>query len=365
MSLPLGWGTIFRLTRTTSVWALGRAWSVFLLIAVAGVAPAHANMIITPTFDASIANDANVAAIETAINQAILVYQGLFTNNVNVQIYFQSFTSNSGLGESDVGRVYTPTYQTFYDALVANDGNPTAIASLPDAGAPGSTDPVLGQPDIDVKSANMRALGLSGSGLCIVTAGDTTPGTNVPNHCGAVQTGSLPVVDGIITLNTNITSPPNALSGNYSLQSVAEHEIDEVLGLGSSLPNTNSSSGTVSNARIEPEDLWRYNSSGQRVFTVNCANPGSAFFSVDGSGSGQQFNNACNGEDFGDWQSSGSPQVQDAVGTAGVNITLGPNEIAALTAIGYDEVPEPATIGLMFSALGLGYFLRRRLNLAK
>ena len=47
------------------------------------------------------------------------------------------------------------------------------------------------------------------------------------------------------------------------------------------------------------------------------------------------------GSDYGDWHTSGTPQVQDAFGTPGVNIALGSNEITAFNVIGYDLVPAP------------------------
>ena len=327
--------------------------------------PAAADLIIIPHFDSTITSNADASQIESTIDSALNVYESEFATNITVNIYFQTFDSNCDcLGESDVGRVYEVPYQTFYDQLTTIDANPAAIASLNANGGDGNTnggvDPVLGKSDVVVKSANARALGFTAAALCYVTAGDTTPASDVPNHCGSSgSAGSL--VDGIISLNTFITSPPNSLSGFYSLESTVEHEVDEVLGLGSSLPNTSASSGTVTNSFVAPEDLWRYSPSGQRVFSVNCAAPGTAVFSVNGTGQGQGFNNSCNGADFGDWAGGGSAQVQDAYATPGANPTLGTNEAAALTAVGYQlAVPEPATFGLLFSSLGLAAVLGRR-----
>lgn len=243
------------------------------------------------------------------------------------------------------------------------NGNPTAIASLNAKGGNGDTnggvDPTLASNTLLVKSANLRAVGVgAAAALCFVTAGDTTPGTNAPNHCTAAGTTA---VDGISTFNTNITTPPGG-SSLYFLQAVAEHEIDEVLGLGTGLGNKNAGAGTVTNTRLAPEDLWRYSSTGNRVFTVNCAAPGQAFYSADGTGTGQEFNNACNGSDFSDWKKTGAAQVQDATGTAGATPALGANEISALTAIGYTlSAPEPGTSALLLGSFAvLGAFKRRR-----
>jgi len=325
-----------------------------LAVALLAAIPARASLIVNAIFDGSITADSHAAQIESSIDSAVSTYEQLFANNITVSLYFQEFNGNSGLGQSDVGFVYLEPYQSFYDQLVATDANPTAIATLQAGGGNGNTnggkDPVLGAPYIELKSANARALGFGAAGLCYVTAGDTSPGSDVPNHCGS--SGST-LVDGIISLNAYITSPPQGLNGNYSLISVVEHEIDEVMGLGSALPNTVAGSGTVTSPYVAPEDLWRYNSTGTaRVFSVNCAGPGTAWFSVTGSGGGQRFNNACNGGDFGDWASGATPQVQDAFSTPGADPTLGANEIAALTAVGYQlGSPEPGTFALLLSAL--------------
>src|SRR5579872_4382355 len=120
--------------------------------------PAGASLIITPTFDATINSDSNAASIKSTINQAIGIYESLFANNINVAIYFQKFTVNSGLGESDVGSVYIPGYQAFYDDLVTTNANPTAINTLKNGGGNGDTnggvDPVIGAGQIGVKSAD-------------------------------------------------------------------------------------------------------------------------------------------------------------------------------------------------------------------
>ena len=175
-------------------------------------------------------------------------------------------------------------------------------------------------------------------------------------------------VDGIVSVNTSITYPPQLNNGsNYGLLSTVEHEIDEILGLGSSLPNTTASSGTVNflNGNPAPEDLFRYNASGMFGTTVNCASPGTTYFSYSGTMDLAQFNNSCNGADFGDWQSNPLPtgvsaQVQDAFATPGAQPLYGPNEIAALSAVGYTLVaPEPATWIFMLTALPAFAFARR------
>jgi hypothetical protein len=333
--------------------AIHRAVCALLAVAACGAISAQADLIIVPTFDSSITSDPNAAAIEGAIDDAIDVFESTYSTNITVPIYFQE---GGGLGESNFF-YYTTSYADYYAALVATDANPAAIAGLTANGGAGVDNPVTGTSDIDIKSANARAVGIDIPPGCIPTgsAGSMTctydsGGTN-PND-----------VDGIISLNTSITNPPQPNNGStYALIPVAEHEIDEILGLGSSLPNTNASSGTVTGiaGNPAPEDLFRYNASGARVFTVNCASPGSAYFSYSGATDLTQFNNACNGADFGDWATGVQAQVQDAYASPGDDPAYGPNEIAAESAIGYTlatTTPEPATWMLLSCGLGIVAF---------
>jgi hypothetical protein len=189
--------------------------------------------------------------------------------------------------------------------------------------------------------------------------------------CSNVEGGSG-AVDGIISLNTNITYPPQP-SGSpyYGLMSVTEHEIDEVLGLGSALGDCANSGAhpctSISSANPAPEDLFRYTGTGQFAsLSINCSNTITpAYFSYTGATDITDFNTACNGADWADWKGGAAPQVQDAYGTPGAEPTYGANEIAAMSAIGYtlaDPVPEPGTWLLLLTSLGLLAFARKRLS---
>jgi hypothetical protein len=296
---------------------------------------ARAGLTITPTFDSSITSDPNSAAIIGVINTAIGVYQAKFADPINVTIRFEEMTT--GLGRSNWW-YYNIPYQTFINHLVADQttaDDATALSHLPT----GPNNPVNGGSSINVKTANLRAIGILGlnSGL---------PGG----------------VDGIIGLNTHITDVGSpGTTGQYSLLATVEHEIDEILGLAS-----DAGGGLIGNAPL-PEDLYRYDNSGNRSYTPN---PATAFFSIDGTTLLAQFNNQNNGGDYGDWQSTPRPagvppQVQDAFATPGAHPTLGVNELTALDVIGYDPVavtavPEPASLTL----LAAGGAVRRRLRLA-
>lgn len=340
----------------------GFALPTLLALIVAGL-PAHANLIITPTFDSSITGDPDAASIESTIGAAISVFESIYTNPIDVLIYFQE---GSALGESNF-EYSTISYNTFYSDLVNTNANAAAIAGLTRNGGSGFLNPVTFTPQIDIKSANARALGITsgaGSSDCIPTglAGSMT--------CSFGGGGAA--VDGIISLNTSATYPPGSNNGsNYGLMSTVEHEIDEILGLGSSLQNLQASSGSPTNydGNPTPEDLFRYGSNGSRIFSVDCAKATQAFFSYDGSTDLAQFNNTCDNADFGDWQSNPLPagvsaQVQDAFATQGAQPLYGSNEMAALSAIGYTIAPEPSTWILLSISLAALVFARRRLAAA-
>ncbi len=301
-------------------------------------APAQAGLIIDPIFGSTIANDPNAAAIEGTINSAISTYEATFTDPITVSITFNEM--NSGLGQSSF-TLYTFSYQTFYNALVA-DGktadDATALAHLATDGT-GVNNPVTGTNTILIKGANAHALGLNCGG------------------CASDQGGT-------IGLNTSIT---DVSGGAYNLLPVVEHEMDEILGLGSTLGL--SGLGTFSNDP-SPEDFFRFTSTQARTFTINSSTQ--AFFSIDGTTDLDQFDNQNDGGDFGDWQSNPlpggiQPQVQDAFATAGSNPALNV-ELRALDVIGYDRAvsatPEPGTLALLGSALLLAGIVRLRVRKA-
>lgn len=296
------------------------------------ILPANANLIIDPTFDVSITSDPNAAAIENAINTTIGIYETDFTDPITVAIKFQE---GGGLGGSSTFFA-SVSYASYLAALQADASTSSDLTALPHLPA-GPNNPVNGNSTIDVKSANLRAVGIN-----------VSPPAGQP--------------DGTITLNMSLTSPGSpGTSAQYILQVVTEHEIDEVLGLGSSLPRTPSET-------IFPEDLFRYDASGNRSFTTNSL--AKAFFSIDTTTDLAQFDNQNDGGDFGDWQSNllppgVAPKVQDAFATPGANPSLGV-ELTALDVVGYNvaatpAISEPGTLAMLAtSLLGLGVLRRRK-----
>ena len=95
--------------------------------------------------------------------------------------------------------------------------------------------------DIEVKSAEARAVGIDVEPGCVPVA--VTPSADngyIPNDC-SYDPGGTGAEDGIISLKTSITNPGG---GSYALVPVVEHEMDEILGLGSAFENIDGTRGT-------------------------------------------------------------------------------------------------------------------------
>jgi hypothetical protein len=188
----------------------------------AATTEAPTGLIINPTFDSSITDDPNSAAIQAMINQAIAIYESLFSDPITIQILFR-YSDTAPNGDPFPPGVLSQTFFVPYDILwnsfisalradatTSNDN--TANASLP--GSAFST-------NIVASSANGRALGLN---TPPAMRSDGTIGLDGP-------------FDGIVTLNSAVpfsfTQP--LISGSFDAQRSVEHEIDEVMGLGSYL----------------------------------------------------------------------------------------------------------------------------------
>ena len=167
------------------------------------------------------------------------------------------------------------------------------------------TDPVAGGSQIHLTTALARLLGLE----------------------------SFDELDSTISLKMSLmsfTRPPTDPE-KYDLSRVAQHEIIEVLGTPSNLPQP----------FIAPIDLFRYTTNLARTYTTNGDD---SYFSVDGTNLLARFNMQA-GNDYSDfWSVEGvwaplgmtpGPQVQDAASTPGIALDLGANELAMLDVIGW------------------------------
>jgi hypothetical protein len=274
-----------------------------------------AGLTIIPTFN-STTNPID-AATQTVINNAIAFYQNTFTDNITVNIEFHSM--NSGLGQS-LTFIFGVPYSTYCTALAANATSPDDITAV--ANTPCGSNPINGNANIGVKSPNGRALGIN------------TPEQNFGGSCPTSNfTGS-----GCIGLNVTTANTLGILFATV------EHEIDEVLGLGSAL------NGTTTPAMPWTEDLFRWQpgppvtrSYAANTSTTNPCGGGTpaAFFSIDGGTTNvDDFNNCNNGGDYGDWITHTPSQVQDAFtnASAAASLSISSPEVRALDVIGYSII---------------------------
>lgn len=281
----------------------------------AATANTNSGLVINPTFDSTITSDPRSNAIQAMIISAIQAYQTLFSDPITVEIRFR-FSDVDATGDpmdNLVGASNTTIYGVDWDTYItalkadaktANDM--TAIATLPTSSL---TDRIV------AKSAAGRAVGLN------------TPPSDL---------GLGGAYDGAITLNSSkplqFTRPVSA--GNFDARMFIEHEIDEVLGLGSHL-------GSAQPQFLFSEDLFSWASLNARNTTAT----GQRHFSID---RGLHFIATFNqeeGGDFGDWESEPQcPQnhtlVQNAFNCDGqsAEISATSPEGIALDVVGYDLV---------------------------
>ena len=273
---------------------------------------------IHPTFDSSITGNPNAAAIQATINRAIAIYESLFSDPITIQIRFRYATTapdgsplpQGSVSQSDTVLYTSISWNTFIGALRADartSNDDIANASLP--GNPLST-------NIKVGAANGRAVGLN-----------TPPAMFADGTVG--QGGPY---DGIVTLNSSkpfqFSRPVNA--NNFDAQRTVEHEIDEVIGLGSRLGHNNND--------LRPQDLFSWSSVGHR----NITSSGARYFSINGGVTNiVGFNQNPDG-DFGDWLSPPCPQPhpypQNAFSCTGQSSDIAATspEGINLDVIGYD-----------------------------
>jgi hypothetical protein len=282
---------------------------------------------IQPAFDSSITNNPNSAAIQATINQAISIYETLFSDPITIQIRFRYSTTAPNGRPMPAGRIaqsnyvyYPIPWNTYINALRADastSNDNTANASLP--GSALST-------NLLPSSAGGRAVGLNTPPAMFA---DGTVGNGGP-------------YDGIVTLNSSsgyqFTRPPS--SGNFDAQRAFEHEMDELIGLGSRL--------NLSGNDLRPQDLFSWSAAGNRNITTS----GTRYLSIDGGVTNIVGFNQRQEGDLGDWFSDPCPQanpyVQNAFTCRGQfsDITATSPEGINLDVVGYDLTePGQASLG--------------------
>ncbi|MGC1323666.1 MAG: NF038122 family metalloprotease [Candidatus Udaeobacter sp.] len=282
---------------------------------------------IHPTFDSSITGNPNAAAIQAMINRAIAIYESLFSDPITIQIRFRYATtgpdgtplSHGLVSQSDTTLYINIPWNTYISALRADAR--TSNDNIANGSLPGNALST----NIRPASANGRAVGLN------------TPPAMFAN--GSVGQGGP--YDGIVTLNSSkpfqFSRPVNGNS--FDAQRVTEHEIDEVIGLGSRIGDNSSD--------LRPQDLFSWSSAGHR----NITSSGTRYFSINGGVTNIVGFNQDSDGDFGDWLSAPCPQAHPYVQNA-FSCTGQSSDIAAtspeginLDVIGYDlENAPPAGV---------------------
>lgn len=307
-----------------------------------------AGLVINPIFDSTITSDPNSATIQNTINEALQQYEAAFSDPITVTIQFSKMATGLGHSSTYINNISYTTLLTALNADAKTTNDAVALAHLP----AGPNNPVNANSSVTLTTANLRALGLSGA-----------PPAGQP--------------DSTISLNFSIMnlSRSSIDPKKYDLMAVAQHEIDEALGMGSAL-NGLANGSPAPTGPVGVMDLFRYDQNGAR--SLNTTSSAQAYFSLDGVTDLVRFNQAQNG-DYQDYYSPGgqTPRVQDAFGTQGATPNLGV-ELVGLDAIGYNlvsAIPAPQiistaksgnTISLTWtSQANLNYQLQYKTNLTQ
>lgn len=274
------------------------------------------------TFDSSITNNTNAAAIEAMITRAISLHESLFSDPITTEIRFRYSTTGPDGTPLPMGTlartdfvIYQISWNTYINALRADAT--TSNDTQANASLPGTTL----SPNVQPSGAAGRAVGLN-----------TPPAMFADGTVG--QGGPY---DAIVTLNSSVpyqfSRPPSASS--FDAQRSTEHEVDEAIGLGSHLGGNGSD--------LWPQDLFSWSAAGDRNTTTS----GTRYFSINGGVTNiVNFNQDTNG-DLGDWLSGDCPQthpyVQNAFACAGQysDISATSPEGINLDVVGYDLVQPP------------------------
>lgn len=316
--------------------------SAVVLAAIGSAKPSQA-LTISPLFDSSVTGSANAANYESAVNTAISRIEGLYSDPGTVSIVFK-YAFGSFLGQSSTARA-SVSYNLYTNALAldaaANPQNnvlTTALANL------SKGNDANGAMPISATEALLRVgLNIGGLSPCFNASGSFISGCVGGSY------------DGVVTLSKSygfsFSEPFSTSSNKYDAIATFEHEINEILGGGGQGSSVGSSSA------YGPLDVYRYSAPNTPSFST--AAP-SSYFSIDGGVTNiVNFYQGTNG-DYGDFAPQGYVQSAQTNWNTQPTYTTSSPDYKMMLSIGWDPVPEPATIALFTPALLALRLLGRR-----
>ena len=277
-------------------------------------APADA-MQINVTYDSTVTSLSNATQFENAFDSVVSQFQSAITNSatIAIQVSVGKISSSVPLPSGAVSGSFDPK-TAMGSTAAASFANTTAALSGTGAVLPGTSP--TGSAVFYMPQAEVKALGLPAAIYPTANAFD--------GFIGFTSTMSQLSFSGTPT------------STQYSFQTAAMHEIQEVLGRTSFLNNA----GTIYQSFATPIDLFRYAAAGVSSYTQNTANGGTpAYASIDGGVTDLgTFADQTTTGDRTDWQTpvnTTSTDAQNALLSLGVNQGLSISDEDVLKALGY------------------------------
>ena len=280
------------------------------------------------TYTNAVQSDANFAGIQNALNYVDNEYSTLYSDPMTFN--FSVNEGAVGLGQSQFSNNYfRGSYAQIKAALTADSkssNDAMAIADLP------AVDPYGGgcANCWYATSAEAKAIGLP--------IGNTDP------------TG-----DGTFTFDNTVSYTYDAnnrqVAGDYDFIGVTEHEFSELMG------RTSQNSGFG----YDILDIYRYTAPG----VEQPASAPGVYFSYDGGVTDLTTYNNTGSGDRQDLDGSVPTDPFNASTSTNQGHVLNSVDIQTMDVIGYDQVsntPEPSTFALGVVLLGIGSFLRKRVN---
>lgn len=285
------------------------------LVALTGTAQA---LSFNNTFASSLTGDSRSAQFQAAIALAEAEFTSRYTDNITINLTFQLAAGTGTLGSSStplVGNFTFAQIQTMLNNDITTADDTTAVGSLATA-SPTTSNFIMAR-------AQAKALG-------------QIAGNNATS-------------DGTITFGAGHTyafDPNNrAVAGSFDFIGVAMHEVSECMGRIGIL-------GFASSLGIN--DLYRYSGNGTRA--LGSALTPQTYFSINSGATNLVNFNTVSGGDSMDYASTAD--CFNAFTNTGIQNNFTATGIRNMDVIGYDMVPEPASMSVL--ALGALALIRRK-----